>query len=255
MLFAGIDMGSHSAKLVVLREKKVVFVSELAIAEDSAVVSKQLLAAALEELDWSSKDLHVISTGTGWSRVPFANDHRSQQLCHSKGASWPIPSARTVLDVGADGCRAMSLNAKGKVVDFASTSKCAAGTGTFLEAMAKIMELSIAEMSEVAFKRKDKAKVSSFCAVFAESEVISNIHKGISKERIIAGIHESVVDRLMEILKKVGVKGDVVVTGGVARNIDIIYRLGLRVGLELKVPERPERMGALGAALIASEVA
>lgn len=187
----------------------------------------------------------------GSSTVRFSNKLRSEELCHAQGAHWLFDSARTVLDIGAGGMRAMKLNAEGKVTDFAVNSKCAAGTGAFLEAMTKIVHIPIEEMGTIAVGAKKKAKVSSYCAVFAESEVISNIHRGMPKENIVAGIHEAVVDRVVELLHRVGIHEDVVVTGGVAKNVGVIDGLQNRIGLKMKVPRDPQIVGALGAALMA----
>ena len=255
MTFVGVDVGAQSIKLVILRDGDILYSRVLFTEEEGAIASQRVMEQALERLNLSFDDLsHAVATGVGRGTVPFADMQRSEQLCHARGAYWLLPSARTVLDIGAEGSRAMKLNDQGRVVDFAINSKCAAGTGAFLEAMTKIMEMPVEEMGMLAARAKRKAKISSYCAVFAESEVISSIHRGVSKERIVAGIHESVVDRLIEILGKVGIREDVVVTGGVAKNIGIIKGLEGRVGLEMKVPSDPQLVGALGAALIAQDV-
>jgi len=255
MTFAGVDVGAESVKLVFLRDGKIIFSKVLATEEEGAVASERLLEEGLKKSHLSRDELsYVVSTGAGRATVPFAHKQRSEQLCHARGARWLIPSARTVLDVGAEGSRAMSLNEEGKVIDFAINSKCASGTGVLLRAMTKIVEVPMEEMGIMAARAKSAAKISSFCAVFAESEVISSIHTGVSEEAIVAGIHESVVSRLLEVLRRVGPVGDVVVTGGVARNVGIIERLEPKVGLALKVPENPQAVGALGAALMARDM-
>jgi predicted CoA-substrate-specific enzyme activase len=255
MTFAGVDVGAETIKLVILNEGEILFSKVLATEEEGAVASQQLMEEALKETNLSLDELsYVISTGSGRATVPFANKKRSEQLCHARGAHWLIPSAQTILDVGAEGSRAMKLNDEGKVIDFAINSKCASGTGTLLRSMTKIVEMPIEEMGIMAANAKSAAKVSSFCAVFAESEVISSIHTGVPEESIVAGIHESVVSRLLEVLRRVGLVEDVVVTGGVANNIGIIKRLEPKIGLEIKVPQNPQTMGALGAALMAQEM-
>jgi len=254
MTFAGVDVGARSVKLVILRDGEILFAKAVATEEEGAVASQQLIEEVLWETNLSSDELwHIVSTGEGRATVSFANTRRSEQLCHARGARWLFPSARTVLDVGYEGSRAMKLNEEGRVIDFALNSRCAAGSGAFLEAMTHIVEMPLEEMGMMAATAKRRAKISSYCAVFAESEVISNIHRGVSKERIVAGIHESVVDRLVEVLRRVGIVEDVVITGGVAKNIGVIKALERNLGLEVKAPADPQVVGALGAALIAQD--
>jgi predicted CoA-substrate-specific enzyme activase len=256
MDFAGIDVGAQSIKLVILENEKIAYARVLVTEEEGGVASGRLIAEALDSLGLSREALsYVISTGMGASTVTFSNKQRSEQLCHANGAYWLFDSARTVLDVGASGMRAMKLKADGKVLDFAVNAKCASGTGTFLEAMTRIVHVPIEEMGAMAIRAKEKARISSYCAVFAESEVISSIHRGVPKENIVAGIHESVVDRLVELLNRVGISEDVVVTGGVANDIGVIRGLESRIGLKVKVPQEPQIVGALGAALTAQRTA
>lgn len=254
MTFAGVDVGAESVKVVVLRDSEILFSKTTVTEEEGEVASQQAMEEALKELNLSCNDLsYVVSTGVGRSTVGFANMQRSEQLCHARGGLWLFPSARTVLDAGAGGSRAMRLNEEGRAVDFATNSKCAAGTGAFLEAVTRLMEMPVEKMAELAASTKNKVRVSSYCAVFAESEVISHIHRGAPVASIAAGIHEAVVDRLIEILNRVGVRQDVVFSGGVAKNKGIVRALEQRLGFGVKLPEEPLVIGALGAALIAKE--
>jgi predicted CoA-substrate-specific enzyme activase len=256
MVFAGIDVGAQSVKIVILKNGKIAHARVVVTEEEGGVASERLIFEALDNLGLSREEVsYVIATGVGSSTVRFSNKRRSEELCHAQGAHWLFDSARTVLDIGAGGMRAMKLNAEGKVTDFAVNSKCAAGTGAFLEAMTKIVHMPIEEMGTMAVGAKKKAKVSSYCAVFAESEVISNIHRGMPKENIVAGIHEAVVDKSVELLNRVGINEDVVITGGVAKNIGVIKGLESRIGLNVKVPRDPQIVGALGAALTAQRTA
>lgn len=254
MAFIGIDVGAQSIKVVVLKEGN--FFSKVIFGKGEEVFLDELmLEEFLKESGLSLNEVFlIVATGIGKSIAFMADKKRAEQICHARGAYWIFPSLRTVLDIGAEGSRAMKLDEGGRVADFTVNSKCAAGTGTFLEAMAKIMELSVEEMCQLAVDATGKARISSYCAVFAESEVISNIHKGISKEHIISGIHESIVDRLVELLNMVKIKEDLAVCGGVAKNIGVIKALEKRINLKVWVPEKPEIVGALGAALIAQDL-
>jgi predicted CoA-substrate-specific enzyme activase len=252
MIFAGIDVGAQSAKIVILKNGKIAHARVVVTEEEGEVVSERLIVEALDDLGLSREEVsYVVATGVGSNTVRFSNKRRSEELCHAQGARWLFDSARTVLDIGAGGMRAMKLDAVGKVTDFVVNSKCAAGTGAFLEAMTKIIHVPIEEMGTMAVGAKKKAKVSSYCTVFAESEVISNIHRGMRKEDIVAGIHEAVVDRAVELLNGVGIHEDLVVTGGVAKNVGVIDGLQNRTGIKMKVPRDPQIVGALGAALMA----
>jgi predicted CoA-substrate-specific enzyme activase len=255
MAFIGIDVGAQSIKVVVLKEEKIFFSKVAHGKEEENFIDEGMLEGILKESGLSYKKVSsILATGVGKNTAFIAGKKKSEQICHARGAYWIFPSVRTVLDIGAEGSRAMKLDEGGRVVDFTVNSKCAAGTGTFLEAMAKIMELSVEEMGQLAVEATGKARISSFCAVFAESEVISNIHKGIPKEHIISGIHESIVDRLVELLNTIKMKEDLVVCGGVAKNIGVIKALEKRINLKVWVPEKPEMVGALGAALIAQDL-
>jgi predicted CoA-substrate-specific enzyme activase len=255
MAFVGIDVGAQSIKLVILKEENIFFSKVIHGKGEETFVDEGMVEDILKESGLSYKEVFsILATGVGKSTAYIADKKKSEQICHARGAYWKFPSVRTVLDIGAEGSRAMKLDEAGRVVDFTVNSKCAAGTGTFLEAMAKIMDLPIEEIGRLAVEATGKARISSYCAVFAESEVISNIHKGISKEHIISGIHESVVDRLVELLNMVKMKEDLVVCGGVAKNIGVIKALEKRIHLKVWVPEKPEIVGALGGALIAQDL-
>jgi predicted CoA-substrate-specific enzyme activase len=254
MAFIGIDVGAQTIKIVVLKEENLF--SKIIVGKGEEVFfDKVILEEFLKGSGLSLEEVFsILATGVGKSTISIADKKRSEEICHARGAYWIFPSVRTVLDIGAEGSRAMKLDEGGRVVDFTVNSKCAAGTGTFLEAMAKIMELSVEEMGQLAVEATGKARISSYCAVFAESEVISNIHRGIPKEHIISGIHESIVDRLVELLNTIKIKEDLALCGGVAKNIGVIKALEKRIGLKVCVPEKPEITGALGAALIAQDL-
>ncbi len=255
MLFAGIDVGAQSVKIAVLSDSKLVFSSTTVTDEEGGVAARQALDKALIALGLPLNSLTaIVSTGIGKDGVAFATGKRTEEICHSQGAHWLFPSARTVLDVGAGGYRAMRLDNRGKLIDFAVNSKCAAGTGSFLDAVTRVLDTRLEEIGTMAVSAKKTASVSSYCAVFAESEIISNIHRAVAKESILAGVCYSVAERLAEVLHRVKIAEDVVITGGVAQNIGVVGALEEILGLEAKVPQEPQIVGALGAALIAEEM-
>ena len=161
-------------------------------------------------------------TGWGADDVTFADGKSSEQVCAAKGAKFLIPTARTVLDMGAEGSRAMKLSPEGILEEFVNNSKCASGTGSFIELGAVYLQVPIEKMGELSLAADGVAEVSSMCAVFAESVIISNIHKGESLERIAAGIHKSAATRVSELLGRIGVADDVVFVGGPAKNNGLV---------------------------------
>jgi len=159
----------------------------------------------------------------------------------------------SIIPTGAESSRAIRVGETGRVEAFAKNDKCAAGSGLFLETMSTVLEVPLELMGELSLEAEGWEEVSGICAVFAESEVISHIHRGVPKDRILAGLHKAVAGRILETLGKVGIKSDVVVTGGVARNMAIVKELEGKTGLSLIVPPEPQIVGALGASLLARD--
>jgi len=251
-LFSGIDIGTETVNLVIMNEEEILHAHTEVTEEGGFAVSQRLLEQAKRKLMLPSNcRMTLAATGIGKKTVTFAQKQSSDMVCHARGALWLFPEARTVLDIGASGNRAMSVTKAGKVEKFALNSKCASGTGSFLWGMTKVIEASFEEMTSLSSGIEHGTKISNYCAVFAESEVISKIHGGEPKSRIVAGIYDAVVDRLMEQLNRVGIREEVVVTGGVARNTGLIRALERRIGRKVRVPQDPQIVGALGAALFA----
>ncbi len=254
MAVAGVDVGSANVCAVILEGDDILSYSILSTGEEGAIASRRAVEEAARGAGLSLAEIqYVVSTGCGRSSVPFASKQSAEVVCQARGAHWLFPSARIVINLGAESSRAIRLDETGRVQSFVSNDKCAAGSGIFLETMAKVLEVPLEEMGEIALRAGGVEEVSSRCAVFAESEVVSHIHKGVPKEHILAGLHKAVADRILEIAGRVGVSGDVVVTGGVAKNTAIIKELKQRLGGNILVPEEPQITGALGAALIARD--
>ena len=250
-IFAGVDAGTHSMKLVLLQGDGVL-ASRVIPVQEEELDPERAMEALLSEKNLSLKELaFVVATGVGRNTIHFAGKVRSEQLCHAQGAHWYLPETRTVLDVGAEGTRAMKLNTQGNVQDFACNSKCAAGTGAFVEVMATLLEVPLAEVGEWAGRASEREKVSSYCTVFAESEVISLIHQGRSREAILAGVIQAVAERSFELLKKVGMRPRIALTGGTAKNSELRQILEEMADKEIICPPDPQVIGALGAALFA----
>jgi predicted CoA-substrate-specific enzyme activase len=255
MIIAGCDFGTLAAKVVLMRDGSIVSSEVSSIRAVPEQVAKDLLDRALSTAGLSSGDVDFsVSTGWGRKRVPFANMDMGELPCLAKGAQWLIPSVRTVIDVGGQNSRALSINEAGKVVDYNSNDKCAAGTGRFLELVAEALELRLEDLASLAFQSGNPAKISSQCCVFAESEVITLVNEGQELVDIVAGVHDSIVRRLAAITGMIGIAEDVVMTGGCAKNRRLVEGMRNHIKVDIKTPDfDPQFVGALGAALFAKE--
>jgi predicted CoA-substrate-specific enzyme activase len=195
----------------------------------------------------------VVATGYGRNSVDFADKAVTEIICHATGAYFLNPNVRSVVDIGGQDSKVIVLDGHGKVKDFAMNDKCAAGTGRFLEVMARALEVDLDLFGEASLKADNPSRISSLCTVFAESEVISLIAKGEKRENIIAGIHESVASRVAALANRVGVKQPIMMTGGVAKNIGIAKALEAKLG-PMEIFASAQVNGAIGAAVIASKL-
>ena len=193
----------------------------------------------------------IIATGYGRKSAAFAHRAVTEISCHAAGARYFDPEARTVIDVGGQDSKVICLDASGRVTDFAMNDKCAAGTGRFLEVMARALETDLAAFGSMSLQAEDAAKISSLCTVFAESEVVSLIALGEERSAIIAGIHAAIGERIASMAGRVGVVEPVMMTGGVAVNKGVVRALEEKLCVKIRVPEDAQITGALGAALIA----
>jgi len=254
MRAVGLDIGSLSSKAVVIGDDGILS-SAIVMSSDSAEASaKAAIEQALAKAG-QDRDIHVVSTGAGGKSVSFSRQNKAITTCLARGVHYLSPEARTVIDMGAETITVVRINERGRVSDYGSQDKCAAGTGIFLQQIAKLLRLSMEEMATVSAKARARAEITGTCAVFAESEVISHIHRDppTPVEDIVAGIYSSMVHRIMAQLQRVGIKKEVAITGGVAANSGLVSILAKQVGCNLLIPPTPELAGAIGAALIAKE--
>ena len=256
MIFAGIDIGSTTTEAVFADENRNLLASsrvdtgyELDRAADRAV------DICCEQSGVKREDFtFCVSTGYGRDLVSFADTQFTEIACHAKGANLLFPEARGVIDIGGQDSKAISINASGGIVDFAMNDKCAAGTGRFLEVMARIMNLEIGEMGRLSLQAKQDVKISSICTVFAESEVISLLAKKTYEPYdIMMGIHSSVVRRVYMLVQKARLEPPIVMTGGVAKNVGVIAAFERLLGTKMLIPDDPQMVGAIGAAVLAAE--
>jgi predicted CoA-substrate-specific enzyme activase len=207
----------------------------------------------LKELGIENFDVRrVVSTGYGRNSVKFMDKAMTEIICHGAGAHYLNPRARSVIDIGGQDSKAIILDERGKVKNFAMNDKCAAGTGRFLEVMARALEVDLDGFGALSLRAGDPSRISSLCTVFAESEVISLISKGEQRENIIAGIHESIAARIAAMANRLRIAPLVVMTGGVAKNIGVVKALERKIGMAVEVSEYAQVNGAIGAAILAT---
>lgn len=255
MITAGIDCGAKNTKIIILKDNKILAKSSVLTGFDQKTAAEKALNQALKKAGLSRNDLnYTIATGTGKKEID-ANDTITEVGANAKAVNSLFPSARTVIDIGAEEGRTIKINEKGKVVDFTINEKCAAGAGTFTETMARALEIKVEEMGSLSLKSRKTVPMNAQCAVFAESEVVSLIHAKHSKEDIAQAVHDAIADRIASMTRKIGIEKEVVLVGGVAKNIGFVDSLKKNLKLDLLIPENPEFISALGAALIAAEKA
>jgi len=252
----GIDIGSLTTKVVILENGSILSSVITASSDEPESAAEEAMAKALAQAGLSLDDgSYIVSTGVGGKSVSFSQQQKAITTCLARGTNYLLPSARMVIDMGAESSTVVKLNERGRVKDWVNHDKCAARTGIFLQQMAKLMQMPIAEMSRLSLQAKSSAEITSTCAVFAESEVISHVHRDppTPKAEIVAGIYSSVISRIMALCKRIGIEKDVAIVGGVALNSGVINTLEKEMGFGVLVPDEPQLVAAIGAAVLASE--
>ncbi|HQJ50606.1 MAG: R-phenyllactate dehydratase activator [Chloroflexi bacterium ADurb.Bin180] len=253
--YLGIDIGSLTVKVILIDEQGRVIGRALAVAGyGGQQAAKDLVAAVLSDAGLARSAV-AGSVVTGYGRVTFGEADRevSEISCHARGASFLIPTTRTVIDVGGQDSKVIRIDQRGRVVDFAMNDKCAAGTGRFLEVMANALGLAVEELGRVALVSAHPLTISNTCTVFAESEAVSHLARGAAREDVASGLIQAVSSRVLGLAARVGLRPQVVFTGGVALNEGMLTELRRQSGLEILVPPDPQMVGARGAALFARQ--
>jgi predicted CoA-substrate-specific enzyme activase len=254
MIAVGMDLGSLYSKVVVLRDGVVAATHEAPAGTDERCDGERLLREALRPLGAAPSDAAaVVATGAGRSEVAGVRERVAEVLAAARGARHLVPGACGVLDLGGESTRAARLDARGDVVEFAVNDKCASGTGVFLDAMAKLLGLPLEEMGPLSLTSRSDLIYSSTCVVFAESEVVSAIHRQTPRPDILRGIHRAIAQRVAGLVGRLGLAGDCVAAGGLARNVGIVACLEEFLGHKWIVPPQPQLVTALGAALLAAD--
>jgi (R)-2-hydroxyacyl-CoA dehydratese activating ATPase len=249
---AGIDIGSITAKAAVLCDGRLLGSRVIFTGYNSEAAGRRVFEELLGDLGLDRAEVvRIVATGYGRKSVAIADKAVTEIMCHAAGARYLDPSVRSLVDIGGQDSKAVVMDESGRVTNFAMNDKCAAGTGRFLEVMARALEADLDEFGELSLRAEQPAKISSLCTVFAESEVISLIARGETRENIIAGIHEAIASRVSAMASRIGLAAPVMMTGGVARNVGVVRALEKVLAMPVVVSPHAQVTGAIGAAAIA----
>lgn len=251
----GIDVGSITTKAVLLAGGAVAASRVLLTGYNAGQAGERVFGELLREAGAAPEAVaRIVSTGYGRHSVTFAHKAVTEIMCHAAGARFLDPSVRFVVDVGGQDSKAILLDEAGRVKNFVMNDKCAAGTGRFLEVMARALEVDLDAFGDLSLRAEASAKISSLCTVFAESEVISLIAQGEARTNIIAGIHESIGARIAAMARRVGIAEPAMMTGGVAKNGGVVRALEKALGIPVAVSPHAQVNGAIGAACLAARL-
>jgi len=217
-------------------------------------LANEVVRQALKEARLQINDLsYIVATGYGRLNVPFADRQITELSCHARGVCSFFPNVRTAIDIGGQDAKCMKID-DGRLVNFVMNDKCAAGTGRFLEVTAAALGIKLEDMGDVSLKATKKVQVSSLCTIFAQQEVVALLSRGENLENILAGLHDALANRIAALARRLGIESDLVLTGGVAKNIGMVKAMKESLGCDVLVPEEPLITGALGAAILAGEI-
>lgn len=251
----GIDVGSLSTKAVIMKDREIIAWDLILTRPDSMGSAQEILSKVLRKADLNKNALsYIIATGYGRVNVPFSNLTLTEISCHARGAGWFFPGVRTILDMGGQDCKVIRCNSDHRVVRFEMNDKCAAGTGRYLERIAATVGVPLDKMGEMSLQNvRYPSKIKSYCAVFAENEVLVLLRQGAKINDVLAGASEAIVKRIVSLLGRVGIESELAFSGGVAKNIGIVKRLEAELDMEIMIATEPQIIGAVGAAMYATD--
>lgn len=253
-MFLGIDIGSSSSKVAIVNENKELAAVSVINLGTGTNAHQQAIEEALTEAGITHEDIKFI-VATGYGRVNFkeANKQITEITCHAKGVGYLTKDAVTIIDIGGQDAKVIKLNGDGRVSNFVMNEKCAAGTGRFMEVMARVLGCNLGDLSALADKSQKGISISNVCTVFAESEVISRLSAGEKLEDVARGAHVAIAKRVMGMCNRVGYSPKIIMTGGVALNSNMVSALSEELGFDIEIAPHCQAVGAIGAAVFAYE--
>jgi len=253
MAVAGVDVGTQTVRVVILKDGDLVSRAKVFSGFDPSKSAEEAMSMALKDAKMTLADLkHVTSTGSGMELAPTRNSTISMMGADAKAGVHLFPKARTIIDVGAEEARAVKCDNRGIMADFVLNERCAAGAGAFIEAMARALELKLEDMGSLSLQAERASTINASCVIFGESDVVTLIHRQESKPEIARAVFDAMADRISSMVHRLGINPDVVLVGGVAKDVGFVSSLKRKLGVNLFIPEYPEFAGALGAALVAA---
>jgi len=254
LYFSGVDIGSTMTKAVLIdMSGEILSVIKGPTGPEHRQLANEVMKMALDQANLRLDDIsYIVATGYGRLNVPFADRQITELTCHSRGVSHLFPNAQTAIDIGGQDAKCMKID-NGKMINFIMNDKCAAGTGRFLEMIADTLEIKLEDLGDISLKSTKKIQISNLCTIFAQQEVISHLSNGNKLEDIIAGLHDALASRVAGLVRRLKIEPEVVLTGGVGKNIGIVKAMKENLNCELLIPEDPLLTGALGAAILAKE--
>jgi len=255
MIVAGCDVGSLTAKAVIMRGDEILAARVMRAKSHPEESANEIMDQALEQAGLVMEEIsYCVGTGYGRASIPFARSVESEIACHGKGAQWQMPSVRMVIDIGGQDAKAIRLDDQANVIRYVYNDKCASGTGRFLEVMADALNIDLNNMREVSLSSQNPISISNQCVIFAETEIVSLVNEGRDIADIINGLHHALAHRVAALAKGIELQDDIVMTGGVAKNKGMFAALEKALGKKIKDLDRdPQINGALGAAIFAAE--
>jgi len=253
---AGVDIGSVFSKAVIMAESKLVAYQVKPSGGNYRLTAEQVMKGALTKAKLALKDIdYVVATGYGAANVSFSQEAVSDISCLARGVRYLFPTARTAIDIGGQFTRVFKLDKRGRATAFLLSEKCAAGSGRFLQVIAKVLQIDLKDIGELSLKSRNRVDFNTGCAVFAESEAISRIAEGAAKKDILAGLHRTLAAKVQTMVERLGIEPDCALVGGGAKDIGLVKSIEESLACRLLVPGEPQIVAALGAALIAGEKA
>jgi len=254
LYFAGVDIGSTMTKVVLIdTTDRVLSAIKGPTGPEHRQLANEVMRMALEQAKVPLKEVaYIVATGYGRLNVPFADCQITELSCHARGVFSIFPNVRTAIDIGGQDAKCMKIN-NGKLIDFVMNDKCAAGTGRFLEVIAATLGIKLEDLGALSLKSTKKISISNACTIFAQQEIVARLSEGEKAEDIIAGMHDALASRVATLARRLKIEPDVVLTGGVAKNIGMVKAMKESLDCELLVPDEPLLTGALGAAILARE--
>jgi predicted CoA-substrate-specific enzyme activase len=253
---AGIDIGSAFSKAVIMGGNKVIAYQVKPSGGNYRLTAEQVMEEALTRAKLSLKDIdYALATGYGAASVSFSHEAASDISCLARGVYYLFPTARTAIDIGGQFTRVFKLDDRGRATAFLLSEKCAAGSGRFLQVIARVLQIDLKDIGELSLNSRNRVDFNTGCAVFAESEAVSRIAEGAAKEDILAGVHRALAAKVETMAARLGIEPDCALVGGGAKDIGLVKSIEESLACTLLVPEEPQIVAALGAALIAREKA